>query len=96
MLNRRRRLIEIKNIEVTEEKLKELKAKTHGIDSFNYTHLMKELFGGYCCICVAVPYKIAYFKLGDARVIERYCLKCLPKINDNLRGMDEKIVIEYR
>jgi hypothetical protein len=99
MFNRKRRLIKVEDIEVTKEKLDELNELTLGGDSARYVTMMRKVFGGYCCVCNAIPNKKAYFSYGkDAKLIEHYCLKCFPKINDDLKtnGLNEKIVIEYR
>jgi hypothetical protein len=94
VFNRKRRLIKIEDIEVTKEKLDVL--GTCGKDSFGYGQLMRKVFGGYCCICMGVPYKIATYKVGTAFMLERYCNEHLFHISDNLKGIDEKIEILYR
>jgi hypothetical protein len=93
MLNRKRRLIKIEdiNIVISEEGLKNFNSMSQW--SPQYAGMMRKVYGGYCNICMSKPDKIATFHVGKGTLIERYCNEHLFHIFDNLDGIDEKIEI---
>jgi len=98
VLNRKRRLIEIKDVQVLEEGLRQLNRSKNKLCFFtyNYASLMRKAYGGYCCVCSCKPDKIATFHIGNSTLIEYYCLDCLHHWNDDLKDIDEKLEIKYR
>jgi hypothetical protein len=42
---------------------------------------IREIMGGTCSICEEPPTKIATYRMEGISVIERYCDKCLIKVN---------------
>jgi len=41
---------------------------------------IKQIVGGFCCLCENPPTQILKYKLEDATLIERYCDKCIEKV----------------
>lgn len=103
MLNRKRRLIELKDIDIPEESLKiirEFKALHHSSwRSIDHDKLFRSLAGGACVVCMEVPSKIAKYDMGNGFVMaERYCNSCFRHIKDDLHtnGLNEKIEVKKR
>jgi hypothetical protein len=99
MFNRKRRLVKLEDIQLSQNQLEELtrfKAVRSLHWSVDYLRLLRRIGGGVCCICNELPSKLATYKVGNALMIERYCDNCISHIYDNLDGIDEKMIIEYR
>jgi hypothetical protein len=43
-------------------------------------NIIKQLSGGVCCICRAIPTQEVIYNVGDATRIERYCDRCIKTI----------------
>jgi hypothetical protein len=100
MLDRKRRLIKIDDIDsaILEEALKQI--KNYSISQWQwhpqYPSMMRKIYGGYCIVCMCKPDKVATFRIGKGTLTERYCNEHLFHVYDNLKGIDEKIIIKYR
>jgi hypothetical protein len=97
MFNRKRRLIKIEDIEISDEQLERInrfKASRVIAWSGEYQRFLRNTGrAGVCCICNELPSKMATFKVGSAFMVERYCDSSMKRIFDNLKGIEEKTVI---
>jgi hypothetical protein len=97
VLNRKRRLIEIKEIQISQDQLEQINQfKTSRVIAWSgeYQRFLRNTGrAGVCCICNEPPSKMATYKVGTAFMVERYCGKCFSRIYDNLDEFNEKIVI---
>jgi len=103
LLNRKRRLIEIKDIDTPEKdlhKLKQFKAlRPESWRTVDTVKIIRGLCGGVCVICMETPSKIVKYDMGNGSVlIERYCNECLEHIDDDLHsnGIDQKVEIKNK
>jgi hypothetical protein len=97
MSNRKRRLIEIKEIQISQDQLERInrfRASRSIAWSNEYQRFLRNTGkAGVCCISNELPSKIASYKVGTAFMVERYCDNCFFHIYDNLDEFNEKIVI---
>jgi hypothetical protein len=97
MLSRKRRLLKIEDIQVSDEKLEQInrfKASRVITWSGEYQRFLRNTGRvGTCCVCNELPSKMATYKVGTALMVERYCDNCFSHIYDNLDEFYEKTVI---
>jgi hypothetical protein len=102
MFNRKRRLIEIKEIQIPQDQLEQIRqfreSRSNSWSTEYLQFLRRTTRTGVCCICNDLPQKLATFKVGTAVMVERYCDSCFHHLKDDLttNGLNEKIVIKYR
>lgn len=70
-------------IVIPSEKLQFLKKKLDdpNVSQFLKRDFIKEIMGGTCSICQETPTKIVSYHLEGIVVIERYCDKCIERID---------------
>jgi mono/diheme cytochrome c family protein len=73
----------IRNITYSEDKLKfiEQKLAQPSLSQYQKRGYLRRFLGGHCAICHEVPTKIASYDMGGISLIEKYCDKCIVKIN---------------
>jgi hypothetical protein len=102
VLNRRRRLIEIKEIEISNDQAEQISqykaSKNPTLWSNEYLHYLRRIgVIGLCCVCYELPSKMATYKVGTAQMVERYCDKCISHIYDDLHEFyDKTVFIRYK
>ena len=70
---------EIIEITIDKQKLKYLqdRLKNPHISSAAKNALIKQVAGGFCSHCEEIPTKIVSYDMHGAKLIEKYCDKCL-------------------
>jgi hypothetical protein len=73
----------IKAIPYSEDKLKFIgqKLANPSLSQYQRREYIRRYFGGECTICHEIPTKMASYDMGGILLIERYCDKCIEKIN---------------
>ena len=68
---------------IPDDKLQFLKKKLDdpNVSQFLKRDFIREIMGGTCSICEEPPTKIATYRMEAISVIERYCDKCIIKVN---------------
>ncbi len=51
------------------------------LSQYQRREYLRRIIGGHCAICHDVPTKIASYDMGGISLIEKYCDKCIGKIN---------------
>ena len=54
--------------------------KSHVSDTVK-ENIIKQLSGGVCCICRAIPTHQVTYNVGNATQIERYCDSCINSVH---------------
>jgi mono/diheme cytochrome c family protein len=73
----------IKTIAYSEDKLKFIQQKLTRptLSQFQKRQYLRRFIGGHCAVCHEVPTKIASYDMGGISLIEKYCDKCIAKVN---------------
>lgn len=73
----------IKAIVYSQDKLKFISQKLAKptLSDYQKREYIRRFLGGHCATCHEVPTKIATYDMGGISLIEKYCDKCIEKIN---------------
>ena len=73
----------IKTIMYSEDKLKFIQQKLAKptLSEYQKREYTRRFLGGHCAMCHEVPTKIASYDMVGIALIEKYCDKCIVKLN---------------